>query len=140
MIEALNETSLESQTHARHWSDRNNRDCCDGAACRPKLLTPEIEEAIEGIGLAKPIGTDALLAERAKDYGPPEINMTGIGLIWTAQLRNHWGIPDLPIIPGSIVALMMGGVKLNRLAKSPTHQDSYDDLDGYSEIAKSLAK
>lgn len=80
--------------------------------------------------------TAALLETRAADYGPPEINMTGIGLIWTAQLRNHWGIPDLPIIGPEMVALMMAGLKLNRLAKSPKHTDSYDDARGYLRIAE----
>jgi hypothetical protein len=113
--------------------------CCVMPVDLPEIMPMFTQEQVDEVkAIAK--GTDALLAERAKDYGPPEINMTGIGLIWTAQLRNHWGMPDLPIIPGSIVGLMMAGVKLNRLAKSPNHKDSYDDLDGYAEIAKSLAK
>lgn len=95
------------------------------------------QESIDAIkGTAE--GTDALLAERAKDYGPPEINMTGIGLIWTAQLRNHFGIADLPVLSGQMVALMMAGLKLNRLAKSPGHQDSYDDSRGYLQIAENM--
>jgi hypothetical protein len=158
MTEAMtDETCLDSITHAGS--------CCEGGR-RPfsQRKEPICEKAAEDIFPAyndpddtvgyyiippspqvdvdaiKAIaeGTDSLLAERAKDYGPPEINMTGIGLIWTAQLRNHYGMADLPVLSGQMVALMMAGLKLNRLAKSPGHQDSYDDLEGYAEIAKRL--
>ena len=156
MTESLqDEECLATQTQGccegmrRPWTERKQVvefqavDALDNPMPCQQYVWPVLPFSQEQIDEVKAIAegsTDALLAERAKDYGPPEINMTGIGLIWTAQLRNHWGMPDLPIIPGSIVALMMGGVKLNRLAKSPAHQDSYDDLGGYAEIARLLAK
>ena len=129
-VSMQDQVCLESQTHA----------CCDGGKLpwggrRDKQL--EIIKTTDPTQTT-PSETKVLLAEREKDYGPPDINMTGIGLIWTAQLRNWSGIADFPVIPGTIVALMMTGLKLNRLAKSPDHKDSYDDADGYLEIAKML--
>lgn len=133
------ETVYRRPFKERTWLDQPSGQCVVVPVDLPEVLPMFSKEQVDKIA-AIADGTDALLAERAKDYGPPEINMTGIGLIWTAQLRNHWGMPDLPVLSGQMVALMMAGLKLNRLAKSPSHQDSYDDLGGYAEIAKSLAK
>jgi hypothetical protein len=133
MIEALNETSLESQTHARHWSDRNNRDCCDGATCRPKLLTPDIEEAIEGIGLQHS-EVDEVIQEREAIYGPPSVNLDCIARHWQAYLDNR--------NPGPLtlqdVCNMMCLAKISRMARTPEHADSVKDIKAYRQIAESV--
>ncbi|MGC4002871.1 MAG: DUF6378 domain-containing protein [Pirellulales bacterium] len=125
--------------------------CCSGSGMpcpAPRSTSIERLRKVAGVDVGKTINivssdvvedeTVALLATRATDYGPPEINMTGIGLIWTAQLRNHYGIADLPILGPEMVALMMAGLKLNRLAKSPKHGDSYADARGYLKIAEDV--
>lgn len=80
----------------------------------------------------------ATVAERGKSYGDPSINLTGIGLHWTAILRNHFQNLDIPVIPGHVVALMFAGAKLNRLAKSPDHEDSEHDLRCYLSLAQAV--
>jgi hypothetical protein len=103
---------------------------------------PEIEAEIrtmDGWPLVNSKAIADTLAERGKSYGDAKINCSGIGLQWTAILRNHFQREDIPIIPGNVVALMMVGLKLNRLAKSPDHEDSDHDARAYLSIAKELA-
>ena len=149
MTESMtDDTCLDSITHGcceggrrPSWQERKSmtdldrqfyHDIPSQCCVMPVDVSQETVDAIKAVAE----GMDSLLDQRARDYGPPEINMTGIGLIWTAQLRNHYGMADLPVLSGQMVALMMAGLKLNRLAKSPGHQDSYDDADGYLEIAR----
>jgi hypothetical protein len=65
--------------------------------------------------------------ERDAVYGPPVINHTRIAALWSAYL-------GFDIAP-SEVAIMLGLVKVSRLAASPDHEDSYTDLAAYAAIA-----
>jgi hypothetical protein len=65
--------------------------------------------------------------ERDAVYGPPVINHTRIAELWSAYLGYD--------IEPSEVAIMLGLVKISRLAASPDHQDSYTDLAAYAAIA-----
>jgi hypothetical protein len=131
MYEALNETSLDSQTHARNWHDRHNRDCCGGDVCRPKLVTADIEEAIEGIGLQHS-EVDDVIQERESVYGPPSVNLDCIARHWQAYLDNR--------NPGPLtlqdVCNMMCLAKLSRMARTPEHADSVKDIKAYRQIAE----
>lgn len=69
--------------------------------------------------------------ERNRDYGTPLENHQRIADIWTVVLGH-------PVTPAQ-VALCMVGVKLARLAQTPTHEDSFIDGSAYMAIAGELS-
>lgn len=71
---------------------------------------------------------DALLEERGKVYGDPVETHVKIAQVWS-------GIIGYNIQPNE-VPLMMIGLKLVRAQQSPEYPDSYDDIEGYTRIAK----
>ncbi len=73
-----------------------------------------------------------LLKERGLMYGDAENNFTAIGRGWGAILN----IED---IPPHQVALMMDFLKTIRCSINPTHEDSWQDKAGYSELGKRIA-
>ncbi len=77
-------------------------------------------------------GVDALLKERGRMYGEAVDNFTAIGRGWGAIL-------NLEDIPAYQVALMMDFLKTIRCAINPTHEDSWNDKAGYSELGKRIA-
>ena len=77
-------------------------------------------------------GIKDLLKERGKMYGDAADNFTAIGRGWGAILN----IQD---IPPHQVALMMDFLKTIRCSISPTHEDSWNDKLGYSELGKRIA-
>ena len=66
---------------------------------------------------------------RAKTYGHPRFDFTSIGTVWTGLLQDLLK-PGTHIDPHR-VAVLMTGLKLARLVKSPTHHDSRVDTIGY---------
>lgn len=62
--------------------------------------------------------------DRNQDYGPPTTDFTRTGRLWGALL-------DRDPIPPEMVAIMMAGLKLSRLAQTPGHLDSRVDTIGY---------
>lgn len=99
----------------------------------PKLV-PSVEETWVQQTLpfdTEYLGRPAILDTRENDYGDVRVNHERIAALWSAYL----GYP----INAHQVAICMALVKLSRLRNSPTHQDSYDDLEGYLHIAMTLA-
>lgn len=84
---------------------------------------------------------DRILSEAAKvisgdredQYGSALDGFTRTGEIWAALLSL-----DEPIAP-EMVALMMTGLKLSRLAGNPTHRDSWIDGPGYMALGGEIA-
>jgi len=56
-------------------------------------------------------------------------------MIWGAILSQWNWAYSAPVSPG-IVALMLTGMKLARLARTPEHKDSMKDAHGYLDIVK----
>jgi hypothetical protein len=77
-------------------------------------------------------GIEALLKERGKIYGDATENFTAVGRGWGAILN----IADIPAYQ---VALMMDFLKTVRCSINPTHEDSWTDKAGYSELGKRIA-
>ena len=78
--------------------------------------------------------TDAaekVVDDRAKHYGPPEVNFERIRLGWQAIFGC-----DVTVVQ---VALAMDWVKTSRLLASPNHADSWLDKLGYTAIGEALA-
>ena len=71
---------------------------------------------------------DALKAtkDRGEDYGKPSENFERIATLWEAYTGKKYTVAD--------VGLMMMLVKISRLMESPTHEDSWVDLAGYSAV------
>lgn len=70
--------------------------------------------------------------EHADIYGKPENNFAIIAEIWSALLQVK--------ITAEQVALMMTGMKLARLVKTPHHRDSQIDVIGYMLCLEQLQK
>lgn len=78
---------------------------------------------------------------RAQTYGHPRGDFEAIAGIWLAMIRARaqfvapgTKVEDIPwdkIMDDELVAIMMSGLKLARLTKSPTHRDSQVDTIGY---------
>ncbi len=66
---------------------------------------------------------------RAKDYGHPRFDFSAIAKVWTGLLQDLLK-EDAHIDPYRI-AVLMSGLKLCRLVKSPGHHDSRVDTIGY---------
>lgn len=67
---------------------------------------------------------------REQEYGNKLQNFTQIAMIWQGVLAPKLA-PDARITPED-VGLLMIGVKMARLAKSPDHKDSTLDIAGYA--------
>ena len=71
-----------------------------------------------------------ITGDRQSDYGDKRQNFAQIAMIWQ-------GILAPKLIPGQFItpedtALLMMGVKMARLSKSPDHVDSQLDIAGYA--------
>ena len=75
--------------------------------------------------------TEAIVAERAKDYGSPEKNFARIAAGWSQ-------IFSVPVTPVQ-VAQAQAWVKISRLIESPDHADSWLDAIAYMSIGEDLA-
>lgn len=79
--------------------------------------------------------------ERAQTYGHPRGDFAAIAGIWMAMVRARAEfiapgvkVEDVPwekVLDEELVAIMMSGLKLARLTKSPKHRDSQVDTIGY---------
>lgn len=65
-----------------------------------------------------------IVKQRGESYGHPYDDFKKTAMIWSAIL----GIKVRP----DQVALCMMGVKMSRLVETPHHQDSIDDIGGYT--------
>jgi hypothetical protein len=70
-----------------------------------------------------------IIEERGHDYGDAGHNHRRIAALWSAYLGTHVSAHD--------VAICMILVKVSR-AKAGRRDDNYQDISGYSEIARRL--
>jgi hypothetical protein len=75
---------------------------------------------------------ETILASRQDEYGDAIDNFVKIGKIWGALL-------DRDEIPAYQVALMMDALKTVRLFRSPEHEDSWLDKQGYTQHGYEIA-
>jgi hypothetical protein len=75
---------------------------------------------------------ETILAEREADYGDAGQNFEKIGRVWGALL-------EIDEIPAYQVALMMDALKTVRLFRSPEHEDSWLDKQGYTQHGYEIA-
>lgn len=72
---------------------------------------------------------DLVYGARAATYGHPRLDFTIIANVWTGLLQDK--LKDGERLDPYRVAVMMTGLKLARLVKSPGHHDSRADTIGY---------
>ena len=128
MIEAMNETSQDSQTCCEgvrrpSWSER-------GRVCsEPKPI--EFDGIKETKASPHESFIKSLIKERGEVYGPASVNLDSTASMWDAYLRNR--------NPGPLtiqdVCYMNILQKISRLARTPDHKDSLDDIPAYTELA-----
>lgn len=76
--------------------------------------------------------------DRQNDYGAPENNFATIAAYWNTFLCSKKGVGFAPMINPEDVAVMMGLLKVARMASSPQKADNYVDGAGYFAIAAEL--
>ncbi len=67
--------------------------------------------------------------ERAKTYGHPRFDFSAIAKVWTGLLQDL--LKDGEALDAHRISVLMSGLKLCRLVKSPQHRDSRVDVIGY---------
>ena len=76
---------------------------------------------------------------RADVYGGPEDSFRLIARLWEPYLSAKCVSLDGACIEPEDVAVMMGLLKVARLAQSPDHEDSWVDLAGYAACGAEIA-
>lgn len=74
--------------------------------------------------------TEEVVAGRDDVYGKPTDTMVRIAAMWSALLDTQINPIDVP--------LMMMALKLLRCRDIPDYSDSYDDIEGYLDIARQV--
>lgn len=69
---------------------------------------------------------------RQEEYGKPDRAQGMIAEIWTGLLRDK--LKEGEVITPDMVCIMLAGMKLCRLARTPTHRDSQVDVCGYIRL------
>ena len=72
--------------------------------------------------------------DRQRDYGPADENFACIAAFWSTYLSVATG--NHVELTGKQVAHLMSLLKIARLAKTPTHDDSVVDAVGYLALAE----
>lgn len=81
---------------------------------------------------------EQVIQERGEVYGPFDVNMYGTALQISGALAQFYGRTDLPPLPAYMAAVIASIFKLNRIVKSPSHEDSHLDNKNYLDEAKKL--
>tara|TARA_Y100000310_G_scaffold326609_1_gene391720 strand:- start:607 stop:888 length:282 start_codon:yes stop_codon:yes gene_type:complete len=78
-----------------------------------------------------------LLEERQKIHGDTEANMECIGSLWNVWAKYGSGGEDFTAYDTAVMMLLS---KIGRIACGDrAHQDHYDDIKGYAEIARKMS-
>lgn len=75
--------------------------------------------------------------DRQNDYGAPENNFATIAAYWNVYMSSKG---HRPVFLPEDVAIMMGLLKVARMASSPKKADNYVDGAGYFAIAAELTE
>ncbi len=107
----------------------------DGAGVNPHLPESWVVFSMETPKTTEVEGPDTdaralVFGDRNKEYGPPDLDFMVVGRIWAALLSAHLQV-RVDDIPPAIVAVMLAGLKLGRLGRTPEHRDGRVDLIGY---------
>lgn len=78
--------------------------------------------------------------ERDQSYGGPEDSFRLIAKLWEPYVKEKIVPKETPVdIEPEDVAIMMGLLKVARLASNPEHMDSWVDLAGYAACGGEIA-
>lgn len=107
----------------------------DSISSGPSLTKPETSSGVSSLTA----DDQSLRKQRGSVYGDHVINHETLGLMWTGLLQTHYQMQLPHPIPAALSAQMMVALKLARLAKTPDHEDSIQDLRVYAAIAVDCA-
>lgn len=102
----------------------------DTTAPSSSSSSPETVDGLNAASANELSETDAVIAERGKVYGDPELSHENIGLNWTGMIQQHYQVRLPYPLPAWLVELMMAGFKIHRSARV-FHEDNYVDLEAY---------
>lgn len=104
-------------------------------ASEPQPDTKETKEPVVSKNyLEQALLVSGATGARGNTYGTAEENFQRIANLWNAQLGNSLTRP----LTTADVSILMVLVKLSRLAKCPTHVDSWVDIAGYVNCASQI--
>lgn len=95
----------------------------------------ETAAPVETPATSSPSGDEAVIAERGKVYGDPELSHQNIGLSWTGLLQQHYQLRLPYPLPAWLVELMMVSFKIHR-ASRVFHEDNFVDARCYGKFAE----
>lgn len=76
--------------------------------------------------------TARVLAERRASYGPADVAMEAIAARWSVTLGR-------PVSPTQVVLCLID-LKLARLSRNPSHEDSLIHVAGYAALLAEVAR
>lgn len=115
------------------------------------MSNTQSKESTEPNGAEPLSGVDAILKERGSTYGDSGVNLRCMEEMWSAYKRGEHaarcaGSDDFreeldrrPNSQAHDMAMLMVIAKIARVATGLPHADNYDDMQGYTKIAKSHA-
>lgn len=109
------------ECHMPCWQRIGVAPACEACGCDP--FPDDAPRPPDVLDTARKI----VRGDREQDYGPPERNLTRIGVVWGALL-------DRDPIPPRTVAVMLAGMKVVRAA-GRTNRDDLIDGAGYLLLA-----
>ena len=128
-------------------SDRHCTCCCFFDAAKFREMADD-DPAPEPVQAPEPWTREKVLAEakrcvcgeRDQSYGGPEDSFRLIAKLWEPYVKEKIVPKNTPVdIEPEDVAIMMGMLKIARLASNPTHMDSWVDLGGYAACGGEIA-
>ena len=113
---------------------------------KTRRTSPETKEAFSGTSLGMIAGRAAdildeartTIALRSVHYGKPEQSFRATADLWSAWLKARHG-SKLRLDPTDI-GVMLGLLKIARLAHDPAHRDSALDAAAYLALAQAVAR
>lgn len=85
---------------------------------------------------------ECVCGQREQDYGSPEDSFGLIATFWSSYInknfKNNANIDETEITADD-VAVMLGLLKVARIASNPCHMDNWVDLAGYSACGAEIA-
>lgn len=105
------------------------------------------KEKLEKNGAPKLSGVDSILRERGSTYGDSGVNLQCMNSMYTSFMNGQnrsqenlqTSVRTMPNFSAHQMAIVMIMGKLARIATGIPHADNYDDIIGYTKIAKEHA-
>lgn len=114
---------------SRIWREMNGAESMTPKEAHKPRSTPTRKSILEE-------AERCVCGQREQDYGGPEDSFQRIADLWNAYCGFDDGLGKFSVVD---VAVMMGLLKVARIASNPQHMDSWVDLAGYAACGGEIA-